>query len=326
MATVVPTAAAEQALAADWPQWRGPERSNASAETDLLREWPKEGPSLLWKAEGLGEGTPSLAVAGGRIFTLGYRAEKEFAIALSEKDGKQLWTTPVGFTVPEMRIMRWLSQRTPTVDGDRLYVITAAGSLICLDTASGKERWRKDYAKDFGAKRGQWGFCDFPLVDGDRLICTPGSGEATLVALHKVTGEVIWKCSVPGEDRSTYSAVIVAEIGGVRQYVNQLEKGVVGVAATDGKLLWRYDRIGARGGNVHTAVVKGDKVFCSCGWGSGCALIQLIPEKQEFKVQEIYAVKHPFDSWLGSSVLIGEHATVPTSGSRSRLRRVSLAS
>jgi precorrin-6B methylase 2 len=127
------------------------------------------------------------------------------------------------------------------------------------------------------------------------------------VALNKVTGEVVWKCSVPGEDRNTYSAVVVAKIGGIRQYVNQLDNGVVGVAARDGKLLWRYDRIAARGGNVHTALVKENKVFCSGGWGSGCALIQLVPEKQEFKVQEIYVVKHPFDSWLGSSVLIGEH-------------------
>jgi precorrin-6B methylase 2 len=307
MAAVVPAAAAQQVLAADWPQWRGPERSNVSAETGLLRKWPKEGPPLLWKAEGLGEGTPSLAVAGGRIFTLGYRGDKEFATALSEKDGKQLWTTPVGPTVPGMRVMRWLSQRTPTVDNDRVYVFTAGGELICLDTASGKERWRKDYAKDFQAKRGPWGCCDFPLVDGDRLICTPGGGEATLVALNKVTGEVVWKCSVPGENRNTYSAVVVAEIGGIRQYVNQLDKGVVGVAATDGKLLWRYDRITPRSGNVHTALVSGDKVFCSCGGGSGCALIQFVPEEKGFKVQEIYAVKHPFDSWLGSSVLIGEH-------------------
>jgi outer membrane protein assembly factor BamB len=288
----------------NWPQWRGPDRTNVSTETGLLKEWPEGGPPLLWKAEGLGEGVPSIAVAGGKIFVLGYRDDKEFLTALNEIDGKPAWSVPVGPAVKEMGMMRWLSQRTPTVDGERVYAFTARGELICLATADGKEQWRKDYVKDFGGRPGSWGYCDFPLVDGDRLICTPGANDATQVALNKKTGELIWKCPVPGCSRGTYGGVVAAEIGGVRQYVHQLEIGVIGVAASDGKLLWRYAGIAAGGGNVHTAIVKGNEVFCSCGWGVGATLLKLTPEDGAFKVEPQYQVKLPFESWLGSSVRI----------------------
>jgi outer membrane protein assembly factor BamB len=234
----------------DWPQWRGPDRTNFSKEVGLLKAWPKDGPPLLWKAEGLGEGVPSVSVAGGRIFVLGYRKDNEFLTALSDKEGKQLWSTPVGPAVKEMSVMRWLSQRTPTVDGDRVYAFTAGGELICLDSATGKERWRKSYPKDFGGKRGPWGYCDFPLVDKDKLICTPAGAEASVVALDKKTGEVSWKCAVPGINRGTHSAIVAADVGGVRQYIHQVDRGVIGIAAADGKLLWQYSKLGSGGGNV----------------------------------------------------------------------------
>lgn len=261
----------------------------------------------MWKAEGLGHGVPSIAVAGGKIFVLGYRDDKEFLTALNEKDGKPVWSVPVGPAVKEMSIMRWLSQRTPTVDGDRVYAFTARGELICLATADGKERWRKDYVKDFKGRPGSWGYCDFPLVDGDRLICTPGAADATLVALDKKSGDVRWKCAVPENSRGTYGGVVAAEIGGVRQYVHQLDCGVVGVAAADGKLQWRYAEIGTGSGNVHTAIVKGSEVFASCGWGVGAALLKLTPEGSGFRADPLYRgkVSQALESWRGSSVLVG---------------------
>ena len=297
---------AAELAAADWPQWRGPDRSNVSAEPGLLAEWPKDGPPLAWKAEGLGQGVPSVSVAGGKVFVLGYRDGKEYLTALGEKDGKAVWSEPVGPDVKEQTIMRWLSQRTPTVDGDRVYAFTARGELICLATADGKEKWRKDYVKDFGGKPGQWGYCDYPLVDGDRLICTPGVAEAALVALDKRTGTVAWKCSIPGSTRGTFGAVVAADIGGVRQYVHQLETGVVGVRAGDGKLLWEFAKFGGMMGNVHTAIVDGDTVFASCGWNVGAALLRLKKSEAAFEVEKTYAAKVGFDSWLGSSVRLGD--------------------
>lgn len=154
---MVPLFLAMSARADDWPQWRGPNRTNISSETGLLKQWPKEGPPLLWKAEGLGEGVASVAVADGRVFTLGYRGEDEFVTAVAAKDGRRLWSTRIGPAIKEAGVMRWLSQRTPTIDDDRLYALTARGELVCLETASGKERWRRDYIKDFKGQRGRFG-------------------------------------------------------------------------------------------------------------------------------------------------------------------------
>ena len=307
-----PSPAVPRAAAADWPQWRGPDRDNICKETGLLKVWPKDGPPLLWKAERLGEGVPSVAVSGGRIFVLGYRGEKEFLTALRQKDGQPAWSVAIGPAVKEVSSMRWLSQRTPTVDGDRVYAFTAGGELICLAAADGKERWRKDYGKDFGGKAGAWGYCDFPLVDGARLICTPGGTAATLSALDKKTGQVIWKCVVPSNPRGTYSGVVTAEVGGVRQYVHQLENGVVGVAAADGKLLWHYPDLRDPRGNVHTALVKGAEVFASCGWGVGAALLKLRPEGKTVAVEPLYRVKPLLDRWLGSSVRLGDFVHTST--------------
>lgn len=298
--------------AADWPQWRGPDRSNVAPGARLLATWPKDGPPLVWTADGLGTGVPSVAVADGRVYVLGYRDGKEHLSALAEKDGKPLWSVPVGPEVKELPGMRWLSQRTPTVDGERIYAFTARGELICVMAADGKEQWRKDYVKDFGGKAGYWGYCDFPLADGDRLVCTPGGKDAALVALNKKTGAVEWKCAVPAATpaayRGTYGGVVAAEIAGMRQYIHQLEAGVVGVRAADGALLWHYSALTSTMGNVHTALVRGDEVFASYGWGAGVALLRVTKNGDSFKVEEVYRTKQvPLDPWLGSSVRLGEY-------------------
>jgi outer membrane protein assembly factor BamB len=295
--------AAEPPGGGEWPQWRGPDRTNVSTETGLLKEWPAGGPTLAWKAAGLGQGVPSVAVAGGKVFVLGELGGEEVLTALNEADGKRLWSVPVGRPPGGMPLMRWLSQRTPTVDGDRVYAFTAQGELSCLATADGKPIWRKNYDRDFGGQRGQWGYCDFPLVDRDRLICTPGG----LVALDKKTGAVLWKW-VSGS-RSTYGGVVAADICGVPQYVHQVDGGVVAVAAADGKHLWEYYAPRGDGGsNVHTALVRGDEVFASWGWGNaGAALLKLTRGETGFKVETVYEVNRPFDSFLGSSVRMGDY-------------------
>jgi outer membrane protein assembly factor BamB len=290
-----------------WHQWRGPGRSNVSRETGLLGEWPKAGPPLAWRADGLGEGAPSVAVSGGRVFVLGYRDDEEFLTALQAKDGKRLWSQPIGPAAKEWSSMRYLSQRTPTVDDEQVYAFTARGELICLNVATGDERWRKDYVKDFAGKPGLWGYCDFPLVDDDKLICTPGAKEATVVALRKDTGKVIWQCAVPGAKRGTYGGIVAANIAGVRQFVHQLEHSVVGIGASDGKLLWQFSPFGDERGNVHTPIIHGDHVFVSCGWGVGCALLKIVRAKDGFRVETLYRSKTLLDSWLGSSVLLGDH-------------------
>ena len=290
----------------EWPQYRGPGRTNVSPDTALLSRWPADGPPLAWKAAGLGEGVPSVAVSAGRVYTLGYRDGGEWLTAWAVASGQKLWQARIGPAVEEMRAMRWLSQRTPTVDGDRVYAFTARGELICLATAEGAERWRKDYVNDFGGKANIWGYCDFPLVDGGQLICTPGGKDGAVLALNKWTGEVLWKCAVPKVQRSTYGAAVVATIAGVRQYVHQLDQTAAGISA-GGKLLWQHP-LPARMGNVHTALVRGDEVFLSVGWGGGDALVKLTRDGEKFSVGERHRGNpKAFDPWLGNSALLGGH-------------------
>jgi outer membrane protein assembly factor BamB len=284
-----------------WVQWRGPDRSNVSVETGLLQTWPKEGPPLAWKAQGLGDGVASVAVAGGRVYTLGYRDDNEYVITLEEHTGKKLWDAKLGPSVKENPVMRWLTQRTPTVDEDRLYAVTARGDLICLQSADGKELWRKNYVQDFEGKKGVWGYCDYPLVDGDRLICAPGGAKATLVALNKKAGDVIWKCAIPSGDAAGYAATTVSDFG-VRHYINFLGGGVVGVAAKDGKLLWRYDKAANTLANIYTPFAGGDFVFCASGYGSGIALLKLARDGDGLQVREQYFSKRSLPPWYSNAI------------------------
>jgi outer membrane protein assembly factor BamB len=238
----------------DWPQWQGPERTAVSKERGLLQEWPKDGPPLAWKGTGLGKGMGGIAVNAGRIYTTGDDAERTARLyAFNESDGKPVWSAKIGTGGNPGNIFKPFGPRaTPTVDGDRLYILGQNGDLVCFTTDEGKEVWRVDYVKDFGGVMPVWGFSESPLVDGDKLICTPGAADAVLMALDKRTGKPIWKCKVSegptgnrgflGTSGAAYSSAIAIDFEGVRQYVQLTATTLVGVAASDGKLLWRYDR------------------------------------------------------------------------------------
>src|SRR2546425_3114308 len=182
----------------DWPQWQGPDRTAHSKETGLLREWPKDGPPLAWKVKGLGGGDSTPSVATGRIYGMSHRGADEFVWALSEKDGKEIWAVRIA----PAHSTSWPQSKegpsaTPTVDGDRLYVMGLAGNVACLQVADGKVVWQRNLMADFGGKIPMWSYRESPLVDGDKVICTPGGEETTMVALNKLNGEAIWKSHVP---------------------------------------------------------------------------------------------------------------------------------
>jgi precorrin-6B methylase 2 len=288
-----------------WPQWRGPNRDNVSTETGLLREWPEAGPKLLWKADGLGEQVGGIAVGSGLVFLTGYKADAEYLTALDGK-GKTVWSTQIGPLVGEMPVMRWLSQRTPTIDEDRIFAYTAQGVVRCLD-AAGRLVWTTDLKREFGAVRARWGFCDFPLVDGDRLICTPGGATHTVVALNKKTGRMIWSCAIPNSKEGTHSGVVVAELAGVRQYVQHLDVGTVGISASDGKLLWTYPLDWGQG-NVHTPILwTENRIFTLNGWAVGGALLAIEREGGQLKVVEKYKERYMLGAWLSSTLRVGDH-------------------
>lgn len=302
------TAFTVPAAAADWPQWQGPDRNAISKETGLLKEWPKEGPATAWTVKGLGGGDGAPAVAAGTIYGMGIRGEDEVVWALSEKDGKEVWVSRLGAAVKQGPPQGKEGPAcTPTVDGERLYVEGLAGDVTCLQAKDGKIVWQRSLQKDFGGRVPMWSFRESPLVDGDKLICTPGSDDAMLAALDKLTGKTIWKSQVPGGPDAApagpggrgpragagYSSVIAIDFGGQRQYVQFTAKAVIGVAAADGKFLWRYDQPANRMGiNCATPIYQDGQVFASSAYGAGGGLVKLSKDGADgVKAEEVYFTK-----------------------------------
>ncbi|MGH7970826.1 MAG: PQQ-binding-like beta-propeller repeat protein [Limisphaerales bacterium] len=279
------------ASATDWPQWQGPDRDAISKEHGLLQEWPKEGPPLAWKRDGLGGGDSAPAVAAGRVLGMGDRGEDEVAWALSEADGHELWVTRLGpafkQSVPQGKEG---PACTPTVDGDRVYVEGLAGDLACLQVKDGKILWQRSLQTDFGGQIPTWSYRESPLIDGDKLICTPGGQDATLVALDKASGKTLWKSQVPGSPKPAYVSAIAIDFDGQREYVQFTAKSLVGIAASDGKFLWRYDRpANGHGINCTTPVYQDGLVFASSAYGAGGGLVKLSKDGDGgVKAEEVY--------------------------------------
>ena len=291
---------------ATWPGWRGPNRDAISTEKGLLAEWTEEGPPLLWQADGLGRGYASVAIAQGRVLTMGERKTGCRLIALDLQDGLQIWATEVGRGSPNC---------TPTIDDDRVYGLSRGGELLCAKTDSGEVVWRKSFSGDFGGKMmSGWGYCESPLADGDWLLCTPGAQDAMMVALDKRTGELVWKSAMPqnvgdrGKDGAAYSSPVISHAAGVKQYVQLVGRGVIGVRAADGKTLWTYNRIANGTANIPTPIVKGDYVFCSTGYGTGAALLKLVNSNGGVHVEEVYFVSgNKIQNHHGGMILLGDY-------------------
>ncbi len=283
----------------DWPQWRGPHRDGLSAEKNLLKSWPQGGPPLAWKAGGAGEGYSSFAVAGGRIFTLGARGDREYVVALDAATGKRLWEVDHG--------RRFTNDRgdgprsTPTVDGGRLYVFGASGDLSSLDPASGKIGWTVNVIREFGGQNIKWGFSESPLVSGDRIIVSPGGSGSGIVAVNKATGKLLWKSEA---DTAGYSSAVLHEIGGVRQAIIFTGQRALGLDIANGHVLWSYDRVANRVANIATPIARGNHVFLSSDYGTGAALLELTPSAGALSAREVYFTRE-MRNHHASSVLIG---------------------
>jgi outer membrane protein assembly factor BamB len=293
--------------AADWPQWRGPQRTGISQETGLLKQWPDGGPKLLWQVKDIGDGYSTPAVVGDRLYLISNKGmDNEFVHCLSAADGKELWSTTIGKVGPNDGPQYPASRSTPTVDGPRLFALGSNGDLACLETDSGKIVWKKNLKDDFGGSFGKWAYAESPLVDGDAVVCTPGGEGATLVKLNKATGELIWKGPVPGGDNAGYASIIVVEAGGVKQYVQFVEKGLVGVDAQTGKFLWRYDQT-AKGSpaNIPTPVALGSLVYSASARGGG-GLVELKGGTSAIDAEQVYATSE-LPSSIGGSVLVDGH-------------------
>jgi outer membrane protein assembly factor BamB len=307
--------------AADWPQFRGPNRDGVSKETGLLREWPQGGPKLLATSDGCGLGYAGPAVVGDRLYMAGARGGDEFLYAFDLKavgEGKlpELWSARIG------PLFTWKGNSwnagpnvTPTADGEFVYALGGFGDLVCVAAATGKEVWRGSLPRDLGGAVNPiggglkqptplgWGYSSAPLVDGDKLIAVPGGSGGLFAALDKRTGKVLWR-STEVTDEASYSSPLAVEVGGVRQYVQVTNKGFVGVSAADGKVLWKYQRSPAYEDVViSTPVFRDNLVYASVGFGEGFDLVRLDPKGGAVKV----AANRDVQNRDGGMVLVGDH-------------------
>jgi outer membrane protein assembly factor BamB len=294
---------------AGWPQWRGPHRDGVAAEKGLRHHWDEALP-LLWKTQGLGDGYAGVVVDRGIVCTLGAHQGKTTVIALSDKDGKELWGAEIADSGGRGESA---AMCTPTIDGERVYAVSGDGHLVCLKLATGERVWRKSFKEDYDGQTQQFGYAESPLVDGDKLICSPGGPKAGIVALDKKTGDELWRCALSFDGKmdqvgASYASVVISHGAGVRQYVQLMKAGLVGVDAATGKQLWSYSRLGAINSPC-TPIVRGDYVFAPCGWYVGSPLLKLVPSADSgVEAKEVYLLEpSQLATNSGGAVLVGDY-------------------
>ena len=283
---------------ADWKQWRGEERQGHSPDTELLKEWPEGGPKQVWLFKNCGKGYSAPSIADGKIYILGARNDMAQLICLSEEKGEELWATEMDVVYGN----RWGDgpRGTPTVDGDYVFALAGKGVLICAKTDDGSIVWRKSLTKDFGGELQSWGYTESVLVDGDRVICTPGGKGGAMVALNKQTGDTIWASSGL-TDNAQYSSPIVIEHNGQRQYVQLFMKTLAGVSADSGKVLWKTSFPG-RTAVIPTPIYSDGRIYVTAGYGVGCKQIELGKEDPKVTFENDFMVNHH-----GGVILIDGH-------------------
>lgn len=272
----------------DWPEWRGKGRLGVWNETGLIEKIPAGGLPVAWRTP-VDEGYAGPSVSGGRVFITDARRLKgnqriERIRALDEATGRVLWGQEWQTDYSGLQLVYAIGPRaTPTVDGDRVYVVGAMGNLLAIETATGKILWQKDYAKDFNTSIPSWGIASAPLVDGDRLICiVGGEPDAKVVAFNKLTGEVIWK-SMSSETEAGYNQPIIFEAGGVRQLIIFHPSGFASLDPATGKVYWEIEHRSQMGIVVATPIKNGPHLFFTSQYG-GARMLMLDGSKPAAKV------------------------------------------
>jgi outer membrane protein assembly factor BamB len=311
VAVVVFSLSEVAAQSADWPQWRGPNRDGISKDTGLLKQWPENGPPLIWKITGAGNGYSSLAIAGGRLFTMGVRGGREYVLAFDVATGKEIWATPNGSVFNNDRGDG--PRGTPTVDGNRLFALGGNGDLSCIETEAGRVVWTLNILQKFGGSNPKWGISESPLVIGEKVLVNAGGPNASLVALNKKDGSVIWKAE---SDSAGYSSAMPVQVGRTTQIVFFTDRRAVGVDLKDGHFLWSYPRASNKTANVATPVVKGNRVFLSSDYGTGAGLVEI---KDDGSAQEVYFTK-AMRNHHSTSILIGDYLYGFSSGILTAMR------
>ncbi|MEQ1841026.1 MAG: PQQ-binding-like beta-propeller repeat protein [Verrucomicrobiales bacterium] len=287
-----------------WPAFRGPKGDGISPDTGLLTEWPSDGPAKLWAYDKAGMGYSGFSVVDGRLYTMGTRGEDVTVVCVDISTGAEVWATSVSKDDQAGYNAGWGHgpRSTPTYSDGHVYGIDPKGAVICLNAETGKKVWEKHLVTDFKGTAGGWGFAESPLVDGAKLILAPGGQEAGMVALDKLTGEVIWAASDLKPGKAEYATIIPTEINGTRQYVKLFEQQLVGVGAEDGKVIWTSPW-GGKTAVIPTPIISGNEIYISSGYGVGCKLIRISADNQASDVWENKTMVNHH----GGVIKVGDH-------------------
>lgn len=297
-------ATAATASAIDWTQWRGPKGDGISPEKGLLQDWPKEGPRLVWAAKGFGLGHATVVTSGKTIVSAGDKDGQSRVVAVSATDGKQLWTAPLG----KAGAPGWGgfegTRSTPTIDPETrmVFAVGQYGEIVALKLDDGKEIWRKSLVSDFSGPLPEWGYSQSPILDGSKVIFTPGGAAGAVIALEASSGKEVWR-SADFKDAAHYAPVVIATIDGVKQYIQLTEKSLASLDPASGKVLWRTDRPG-KVAVIPTPVVFGNLVYTTSGYGVGCSCFEIKKDGDKWNVKELYANK-TLDNHHGGVIRLG---------------------
>jgi outer membrane protein assembly factor BamB len=285
-----------QSTQPSWGEFHGPGRTNVSPETGLLASWPEGGPRLLWTYGDCGGGYSGASIAAGRIFTAGDFADAEHVIAL-DANGKFLWKAPNG---KAWRGASPGSRSTPTYDSARVYHLNPTGRLACLRAQDGNEVWAVDLHERFGVRHGIWALAESVVIDGNRVLVTPG-GKTAMAALDKHTGRTAWTCT-SDDDRACFASSVPVTHKGIRMAIALTARWALAVETATGRLLWKHPWPAPYGQTAACPVVSDGHVFIAAGHSQGGALLEMTGDANG--VRQAWFRKD-LDNCHGGAVLLG---------------------
>jgi len=277
-------------------QWRGENRDGKYPDTGLLKSWPVDGPKLLWHFDNLGEGHASAAVTKDVVYTSGTEGDNGFIIAL-DHTGNELWKSVYG--------KEWMDsydgvRTTPMVNDGMLYVYSGYGELVAMNASNGDKLWSKNMLDEFNGGNIRWGVTENLLVDGDKLFCTPGGDEASMVALNKKDGSLIWKAKGNG-DKSAYCSPAMVKLPNRSLLVTHTQNNIIGVDAETGKFLWNVDFPNKYSIHPNTPIYKDGMIYCFTGYGKGGVMLNLSADGSS--VTEVWR-NETLDNQMGGAILL----------------------
>ena len=294
------TAEADNHSTSEWAQWRGPNRDGISSETGFLKNWPQEGPKVLWHIP-FGDGYSGISIAQGKVYTMAAEGNDEYVICLDASNGEEVWRFRSGAKFTESRGDGPRSM--PTVHGDSVFALGAEGKLYALDAGDGTKLWAHNFVEEFDSKIPTWGFSSSPLIEGNLVLVEAGGEDGkSIVAFDKKSGDIVWTAHT---DEVGYSSPIALDFGGARQIIFLTSKTLLSVAPEDGKIYWKYPW--PEGINIATPIfIPDDKIFISAAYDKGAVLLKMTTDEDGIGIEEVWKSR-VMKNHFNSSVLQGDY-------------------